>query len=133
MKPRRLLLRNHQSPGDVLMLTAAVRDLHAQHPGAFRTAVDTTAIALWDPNPLARRWDRVADAGSWEAVDCRYPLIHRANAEPWHFVQAFHHFLAERLGVRLEMGAFRCGVNLSPEEKSHPLPVEESTGEALPF
>jgi hypothetical protein len=69
MKPRRLLLRNRQSPGDIVMLTAAVRDLHAQNPGRFITAVDTTAMALWDHNPLARRSDRVSDAGSWEAVE----------------------------------------------------------------
>ena len=41
MSVRNLLLRNSQSPGDVMMLTAAVRDLYAQHPGKFRTAVAT--------------------------------------------------------------------------------------------
>ena len=123
MKPRRLLLRNRQSPGDVVMLTAAVRDLHAQHPGRFITAVDTTAMALWDHNPHARRWDRVADAGSWEAVECGYPLIARSNTGPWHFIHGFHHFLAERLEVRLEPGAFRGDVHLSPEEKAMPSAV----------
>jgi hypothetical protein len=34
---RRLILKNHQSPGDLVMLTAAVRDLHAACPGRFRT------------------------------------------------------------------------------------------------
>jgi len=29
----KLLLVNNCSPGDVLMLTAAVRDLHKAHPG----------------------------------------------------------------------------------------------------
>ena len=27
--PRKLILKNYQSPGDILMLTATVRDLHA--------------------------------------------------------------------------------------------------------
>lgn len=36
---RQLVLRNHQSPGDVLMLTAAVRDLHLCYPGLFKTDV----------------------------------------------------------------------------------------------
>ena len=45
MNVRNLLLRNSQSPGDVMMLTAAVRDLHAQHPGTFRTAVATATGA----------------------------------------------------------------------------------------
>jgi predicted 2-oxoglutarate/Fe(II)-dependent dioxygenase YbiX len=34
---RKLILRNHLAPGDVLMLTAAVRDLHLSHPGRFIT------------------------------------------------------------------------------------------------
>ena len=51
MNVRNLLLRNSQSPGDVMMLTAAVRDLHAQHPGKFRTAVATSAGAIWEGNP----------------------------------------------------------------------------------
>ena len=37
-----LLLRNRQPPGDVLMLTAAVRDLHRACPGAYSVAVDTS-------------------------------------------------------------------------------------------
>ena len=42
--PRRLILRSFQSPGDVLMLTAAVRDLQLAHPGKFQLAVRVAAI-----------------------------------------------------------------------------------------
>ena len=47
---RRLILRSFQSPGDILMLTAAVRDLHAAAPGQFQTDVRTSAPALWENN-----------------------------------------------------------------------------------
>ena len=47
----KLLLRNQQAPGDVLMLTAAVRDLHRAHPRKFQTAVDTACEELWENNP----------------------------------------------------------------------------------
>ena len=33
------------------MLTAAVRDLHAEAPGQFQTDVRTSAPALWENNP----------------------------------------------------------------------------------
>ncbi len=36
---RRLILRSFQSPGDILMLTAAVRDLHAAALARFHTDV----------------------------------------------------------------------------------------------
>lgn len=32
MPPRKLILKNHQAPGDILMLTAAVRDLWRLNP-----------------------------------------------------------------------------------------------------
>ena len=48
---RQLILRSFQSPGDVLMLTAAVRDLHLAAPGQFQTDVRTSCPALWENNP----------------------------------------------------------------------------------
>ena len=48
---RKLILRNFQSPGDILMLTAAVRDLHRCHPGEFLTDVRTSCPELWHHNP----------------------------------------------------------------------------------
>jgi hypothetical protein len=38
----KLILRNFQSPGDLVMLTAVVRDLHACCPGKYRTDVRTS-------------------------------------------------------------------------------------------
>ena len=68
----RLILRNRQSPGDVLMLTAAVRDLHRCYPGRFQTDVRTTAEALWENNPhLTPFAEGDADV---ETLDCHYQI-----------------------------------------------------------
>jgi len=48
---QKLILRNFQSPGDILMLTAAVRDLHACYPDRFVTDVRTSCPDLWLHNP----------------------------------------------------------------------------------
>lgn len=48
---RKLVLRNFQAAGDILMLTAAVRDLHRACPGAFATDVRTPFPDLWENNP----------------------------------------------------------------------------------
>lgn len=48
---KKLILRNFQSPGDILMLTAAVRDLHVCYPGRFLTDVRTPCPDLWQHNP----------------------------------------------------------------------------------
>src|SRR5690348_9574070 len=48
---QKLILRNFQSPGDIVMLTAAVRDLHRCYPGRFLTDVRTSCPDLWTINP----------------------------------------------------------------------------------
>ncbi len=128
---RKLILCNGQSPGDIVMLTAAVRDLHRAHPGRFLTDVRTPCPALWENSP----WLTLLDDNDPEAesIACEYPLIHQSNERPVHFVQAFHAFLGERLGVTVEPTAFKGDIHLSAEEQGWISQVQEITGEALPF
>jgi hypothetical protein len=53
----RLTLKSFQSPGDIVMLSAAVRNLHTAHPGRFQTDVRTSADAIWENNPHLPRLD----------------------------------------------------------------------------
>jgi ADP-heptose:LPS heptosyltransferase len=117
---RRLVLKSFQSPGDVLMLTAAVRDLHAAAPGQFQTDVRTSAAALWENNPHVTPL-RVLDS-SVEALDVHYPLIHHSNQRPYHFLHGYAQYLEQRLGVRVPVTAFQGDVHLSPQEKAQPPP-----------
>jgi hypothetical protein len=48
---RKLILQNNQSPGDILMLKAAERDLHRAQPGKFITDVLTRSPDPWQHNP----------------------------------------------------------------------------------
>lgn len=120
---RSLLLKSFQSPGDVLMLTAAVRDLHRAHPGQFRTDVRTTAGELWQNNPYLT--PLAEGAPDVETIDMHYPLIHQSNQRPYHFLHGFPLFLQERLGVRIPLTEFRGDVHLSPTEKESPPPYVE--------
>ncbi|MDB5358562.1 MAG: ADP-heptose:LPS heptosyltransferase-like protein [Phycisphaerales bacterium] len=110
----KLLLVNHQSPGDVLMLTAAVRDLHRAHPGKFMTAMDTSCPPLWLNNPyvVGRRALGKPD----RIVDCQYPLVHEANRRPFHFIHGFAQDLERKLNVRVPVTEFRSDIHLSQAE-----------------
>ena len=55
-KKRRILLKNSQSPGDILMLTAAVRDLKLSHPD-IEVGVSVTCSEIWDNNPHITKMD----------------------------------------------------------------------------
>ena len=123
---RRLILRSFQSPGDVVMLTAAVRDLHAAAPGKFQTDVRTSTDALWEHNPHLTNL-REGESGV-ESLDMHYPLVHQSNQRPYHFLHGYAQYLEERLGLRVPVTRFAGDIHLSAAEKSAP-PLE---GLALP-
>lgn len=129
--PKPLVLRNFQSPGDIVMLTAAVRDLHVRYPGLFVTDVRTPCPALWEHNPYITPIEDTAP--DVEIIDCEYPLIHRSNQEPYHFVHGFSAFLSQRLSLDIRPTAFKGDVHLSDEEKSWFSQVEELVGAPVPF
>lgn len=129
---RKLILHNRQSPGDVVMLTAAVRDLHLHYPGQFLTDVRTPCPHLWENNPYVTHIDD-DDTGA-EAILCEYPLIQRSNQEPWHFVHAFGAFLADKLGLpHIHPTAFKGDIHLSEEERGWISQVEEIEKVDEPF
>ena len=121
MKP--LILRSFQSPGDIVMLTAAVRDLHAACPNEFATDVRTSADELWDNNPCITRL-KETDPGV-ETLDMHYPLIHQSNQRPYHFIHAYAQYLEQRLGLTIPVTKFHGEVYLTGEEKQRPSFFEE--------
>lgn len=120
---RRLVLRSFQSPGDVLMLTAAIRDLHVAAPGQFQTDVRTSADALFENNPRVTRLNE--GDGGVESLDMHYPLIHQSNQRPYHFIHGYAQYLEERLGLRIPVTRFAGDVHLSSAEKQLPPPGKE--------
>jgi ADP-heptose:LPS heptosyltransferase len=128
---RKLVLRNFQSPGDIVMLTAAVRDLHRAHPGEFLIDVRSPCPDLWLNNPyLTRLNDR--DPGV-ETIDCHYPLIHQSNHTPVHFLQGFVRFLNEHLDTKSRVTDFKGDIHLGDIEKRWFDAVEALEGPAQPF
>ena len=121
--PQRLILRSHQSPGDIVMLTAAVRDLHRAAPGRFLTDVRTSADPLWENNPyLTRLDDHDPDVTT---IEMQYPLIHQSNTAPYHFIHGYVQMLEERLDLRIPVTEFRGDIHLAPQEKGWMSQVEE--------
>lgn len=127
----RLILKNSQSPGDIVMLTAAVRDLHACCPGQFVTDVRTPCPGLWENNPHLTPLDE--NAPDVEVIQCEYPLIHQSNQRAYHFIHAFTRFLSEKLGVFIEPTAFKGDIHISNLEKSWMSQVQEIVGADFPF
>jgi ADP-heptose:LPS heptosyltransferase len=131
LKPRKLILKNWLSPGDILMLTAAVRDLHLTFPNEYITDIRTPSPGLWTNNPyLTPLSEEEEDV---ELIECKYPLIHRSNQLPFHFIHAFRLFLSEHLGREIQPHAFKGDIHLSKQEKGWMSQVEETEGRGTRF
>jgi hypothetical protein len=129
--PRRLILRNYQSPGDLVMLTAAVRDLVRKRGNDFAVDVRTPCDALWENNPhLTSLKD---DDSGVEIIECEYPLIHLSNTGPWHFIHGYCQFLSEKLGIHIVPTVFKGDIHLLAEERQWISQVQEITRERVPF
>jgi len=111
--PVKLILENRQSPGDILMLTAAVRDLHATHPGKYITDVRTTSIEIWDNNPYITP---IPDGEEDIRLPCKYSIINKSNDIPYHFVHGFRKYIEPKLGIRIEQGACKGEIYYSEDE-----------------
>lgn len=128
---RKLILKNNQAPGDIVMLTAAVRDLHLCYPGHYITDVRTSCPQLWEHNP------RIVSLSEQDPevtlIDCHYPLIHSSGRLPYHFIFGFIEYLNEFLGLRIRPTQFRGEIFLSAAERNRPSRVKELTGSDLPY
>jgi ADP-heptose:LPS heptosyltransferase len=128
---RKLLLKCGLAMGDIVMLTAAVRDLHLHYPGRFVTGVHTPYPELWENNPHVA--DVAADDAGVETIECSYPLIHGCNEKPQHCLNGFIEFLNQRLGLRIVPTAFKGDIHLSIREKASSSEIHHMAGKDIPF
>ena len=128
---QKLMLLNNQAPGDIVMLTAAVRDLHRSYPNRFITDVRTTSMPLWENNPYLTPLE-ITDR-ELKIVDCRYPLFRESNHLPVHFLNGFIDDLNGKLGLEIKVTQFKGDIHLSNEEKILPSPILQLTGGHLPY
>lgn len=131
MRPRQIILRSDLPVGDLVLLTAAVRDLHFTHPGRFLTDIRTGCHGLWRHNPLLVPL-REKDPGV-RIVDCDFSLVDWSNTLPRHALNAFPDFLSGHLGARFRPVLFHGDVYLSDHERRAPSAVARRAGRPVPF
>lgn len=128
---RKLTLKCHLSPGDIVMLTAAVRDLHRAHPNQFLTSVETTASDLWDNNPHITDFQKPDT--DVRTIVMHYPLVNQSNQRPVHFLRGYTEYLETQLGLRISTTEFHGDIHLSDAEKGWISQVEEQFVYKGPF
>ena len=123
MALRKLILRSRLALGDVVALTAAVRDLHRVSPGAFQIDVRTCFPDLWEHNPGLTPLDEY-DPGV-EILECYCPLVQRCEQAARHFLNGFNEYLGWKLGVYTPLSEFRGDIHFSAAELEAPSPIAD--------
>ena len=122
-KKRKILFKNSQSPGDILMLTAAVRDLKSSHP-EIEIGVTGTCKQIWENNPHITKLNEAED--DVEVIKVEYPLIHKSNNGQFHFIHGFRKDMEKKLGLEIKPGRFQADIHISDKEKGWINQVEET-------
>jgi ADP-heptose:LPS heptosyltransferase len=128
---KKLILKCGFTVGDVVMLTAAVRDLHLCYPGTFLTDVRTLCPGLWENNPYVTAL--ADDDPAATKLECTYPLIDQSNETPYHCLHGFVQFFNRRLGLDIKPSAFKGDLHLSAQERAWYSQVREVAGRDIPF
>mgnify|MGYP002624017106 CR=1 FL=1 len=116
---RPLVLRCHRSPGDIVVMTAAVRDLHLAHGERLRILVDTSCRALWDHNPRVRVLAGPCDYPS-NAPVIQMDRPPPRDADCMHYTQTMTAHLEKATGLPIRLPSRRGDLHLSTRERASP-------------
>ena len=128
---RKLILQNPHSPGDIIMMTSAIRDLHQTYPGEYQTDVETPCREIYEGNPYITPLDKADPEVA--VLAAHYPLIQESNQGAHHFIHGYRKHLEELIGRPIKQGDFKGDIHIRDEERSWIGAVQEITGDDRPF
>ena len=115
MKKRKVILRNGQSPGDILTWTRAIGDLKESYPN-YEIDVRCPAMEIFENNPRITHLDE--NDPEVEIFDIGYDEINQSGWSGIHFTDAWRHDMEKKLGVPIKKTGIRPELWISDLEKS---------------
>ena len=119
-----LIIRNTQSPGDIVVLSAAIRDMQLRHCGKFDMSLSVSPGAehVFYNNPYIKKVSPAPNRDSkGKQFVAHYPLIKRCNQERKHFLWGFIDHMNNKLHTDIKLTDFRPDLHISEQEIANPL------------
>jgi ADP-heptose:LPS heptosyltransferase len=142
---KHLELNNHQSPGDILMLTALVRDWKLKYPNDL-LRVNTSADSFFDNSPHIEHKEFVPKVfntnskdkseqydtsdSEWIKIMVHYSdesqfgrsvdnpySVHKCGSHKKHFMYGMYGYINKLLGLNIKLTSLKPDIYLSNEEK----------------
>ena len=114
-KIRKIILRQGQSPGDILTFTRAVGDLKESYPD-YQIDVRNPCSEIWENNP--RLTPLKEDDPDVEIYTIGYDEIHECGWRQEHWTEAFRHDIEKKVGVPIKKTGILPELWISDLEKS---------------
>jgi ADP-heptose:LPS heptosyltransferase len=119
MEKNKIIFKQWQAPGDLLMLSVALRDLHKSYPCCFETDVFSCYPEVFFNNPNIV-W--MPKNNGVPMVDVKYDIIRDFLApKGYHFSDVFIFYLNELLCLNIQKTSMRPDIHLTENEKSENL------------
>jgi ADP-heptose:LPS heptosyltransferase len=111
-----IIFKQWQAPGDLLMLTVAIRDLHKIYPGKFRTDVFTCYPEVFFNNPYLIYFPK---NNSVPIVNLNYAKVRDQIApKGYHFSDAFICVLNDMYNILIKKTSMKPDIHLTFDEKT---------------
>jgi ADP-heptose:LPS heptosyltransferase len=127
--PVKIIFRQFQSPGDILTLTAGIRDLKEAYPN-IQIKMNTSVPQIWENNPYITDYD---DSECDLEFKLEYPLVNKSNQSGKHFIHGFKEDIEKKLKISYDIKKFSCDLHISPTERGWINQVEEVFGHTGKF
>lgn len=115
----KLILHNKLCPGDVLISSCIASSLTKLYPGHFQVDYRSCCNDIFKYNPyITPLNDQDPEV---KHIELHYDLIHQSNQRPIHFLEAYCHWLGEKLGIALPCQTNKPDLFLGPGEELRPL------------
>lgn len=111
---RKMVLRQDQSPGDILTFTCALAALKEAYPH-FEIDVDTPCPEIFENNPRITPLDK--NAKDVEVYSVRYDSINESGWRGHHFADAFRMSLETLLGIEIPSRGIRPELFIGEDER----------------
>jgi ADP-heptose:LPS heptosyltransferase len=130
--PIKLRIWQNQSPGDIIMLSAAIRDLQREYPTLFRIEMKTTCSDIWMNNKYITKF--TANEPDVHNIRAGYTeLINTSSTGAHHFIHGFRKNLEDVLGIPIKQGLFKGDIHLTQEERNRPSQVWTLLKKEVPY
>jgi ADP-heptose:LPS heptosyltransferase len=115
MSKKTIIIRHSRAVGDILVMTAVVRDIYKEYSDRFEIGVETPFMELWENNPYIIKLKNKRLGASVYTLSYG-DGIQKAGKEPIHFLQAFHNDFEKKTGLKVPLTEPRPDIHLSEAE-----------------